>query len=479
MIDKSKAFAILLAILLFDCPAKAQSNLHWTLKQCIDSAIVNNLNLRQSVNTIELDRIGVKQSKNNLLPSINGNVAENLSIGRMVNPVTEVYETGTVWTTNAGISLSQNLFNGLQYLNAIKQNELTYQSSKYDWEDAKFNLTISIINDFLQVLYTSEAIKIARNQVLADSVQLQTTSDLEYVGKKTESDLLQIKSQLSTDKYALVNATSQWKIAKVNLQQLMNLKVDEFFDIDYTASVEPQQKTLEDIGSIYSQSLAFQPIVKSYALKTQSAFYAVRVAKGAYYPQLLLKGNIGTDYSSIAKQTNTITSTSLQNIGYLQSNPSDIVVGNVPQQATTVSNYPFGNQIGDNLNGTLSIALAIPILNYLQVRNNVRKQRVNLNNARLNEELTKVNLRKTIEQVYTNTENSTVQFQSANEEVEASKAAYDVSVEKYKQGKMIASDLILQQNSYIKALSDYLQTKYGLLFNSKILDYYKGVPITY
>jgi outer membrane protein len=113
------------------------------------------------------------------------------------------------------------------------------------------------------------------------------------------------------------------------------------------------------------------------------------------------------------------------------------------------------------------------------VRNNVKKQQVTLRNTEVSEQLTKVNLRKTIEQVYTNAENSEAQYKSANEEVEANKAAYDISVVKYKQGKMIASDLIVQQNSYIKSLSDYLQAKYGLLFNSKILDYYQGIPITF
>ena len=451
----------------------------WTISQCIDTAIQNNLNIRQSLNTIELNRLNVKQSKNNLLPTVNGSLSESLGIGRMVNPVTDLYQTGTVWSTGAGLAFTQNLFNGLQYLNAIKQNELTWQSSKYDLDDSKFNLTISVVNDFLQVLYTHETIKIAQNQISADSEQLQTTSDLEYVGKKTESDLLQIKSQLSTDKYALVSATSQWKLAKVNLQQLMDLEVNELFEIDYTASVEPSAKALEDVNSVFSQSLAYQPIIKSYSLKTQSASYAVSVARGAYYPQLMLKGNIGTNYSSAEKETKTITGNNLENIGYVQGNPAEIVVGNVSQQFTTVNNYPFANQLADNLNGTLSLGLSIPMLNYLQVRNNVKKQQVNFANATLNEDLTKVNLRKTIEQVYINYENAQSQYKSANEEVEATKAAYDISVIKYQQGKKIASDLILQKNSYLKALSDYLQARYGLLFNSKILDYYRGLPITF
>jgi outer membrane protein len=478
MLQPGKVSIILFLIIGSHGYLSAQST-PWTLKQCIDSAIFNNITILQDINTIELNRINLKQSKNNLLPSLNGSATEGLSVGRMINPITGLYETGTVWSTSAGISMSQNLFNGLQYLNSIKQNELIHRSSKYDLEDAKFNLTINIVNAYLQVLYTGEAIKIAANQVSADSTLLQTTSDMVYVGKKTESDMLTVKSQLASDKYTVVNAASQWKIAKVNLQQFINIPVSETFDVDYNTSIEPAEKKLDDINNVYSQSLSFQPIVKSYALKTESADYAVRVARGAYYPQLMLKGSVGTDYSSYATQSTTTTTSTIENIGYLQSNPTDLVEGNVPHQTTKVNNYPFGNQMGDNFNGTFSIGLTVPILNYLQVRNNVKKQQVNLNNAVLSENLTKINLRKTIEQVYTTAENSQAQYSSANEEVEANKAAYDLSVVKFNQGKMIASDLIVLKNSYQKALSDYLQAKYGLLFNTKILDYYRGIPITF
>ena len=146
--------------LLFTCIAlipldsSAQKAL-WTLRQCIDSAIINSLTIQQSVNTIELNRIAVKQSKNNLLPAINGSLGQYLDEGQVVNPVTELYESGTVWTTSCGLSLSQNLFNGLQLLNTIKQNNLAYQSSKYDLEDAKFNLTVSIINGFFTTTFFS------------------------------------------------------------------------------------------------------------------------------------------------------------------------------------------------------------------------------------------------------------------------------------------------------------------------------------
>ena len=469
---------LLTCIILATTDGSAQK-VQWTLRQCIDSAIINSLTIQQSVNTIELNRIAVKQSKNNLLPAINGSLGQYLDLGRTVNPVTGLYENGTIWSTSGGISLSQNLFNGLQLLNTIKQNDLTYQSSKYDLADAKFNLTIGIINGFLQVLYTHEALNISKRQVSADSVQLQTTLDMEFVGKKTESDVLQIKSQLSTDKYTLVNDISLWKLSKVSLQQLINLAVTDSFEIDYSTSLVPKESIPDAIVNVYAQSLSFQPIIKSYALKTESQQYALRVARGAYYPHLMLNGNIQTDYSSEGVQSSTTTSNNLQTIGYVQSNPTEIVVSNLPQQIITERKNPFGNQLSQNINGTISVTLAIPILNYLQVGNNVKKQRVNLGNAVLSEEVIKVNLRKTIEQIYTNVLNSEAQYSAANEEVDANKAAYDVAVIKYKQGKMIASDLIVQLNAYIKAESDQLQAKYGLLFNTQIMDYYQGIPITF
>lgn len=471
---------MILLLLSIGCNQNSYAqNTPWTLKQCIDTAVTNSITILQDVNTIELNRLGVKQSRNNLLPAVNASFTQDLSVGRLVNPITDLYETGTVWTTAPGLTVTQNLFNGLQYLNTIKQSMLTYQSSKYDLEDAKFNLTVSVVNAFLQVLYANEAIKIARQQVSLDSTQLQLTSDLLYVGKTTESAMLQVKAQLRTDQFTVINDESLWRVAKVNLEQLMNVPMSETFDIDYSASAEPGLKTLEDIGSIYAQSLAFQPIIKSYALKTQSAVFALKVARGAYYPQLLLKGSGATDYSSIATNTTTTTTSQLEKIGYLQGNPSQLVLGDVPQVSTSVSKPTFGNQFYNNLDGTFSLSLSIPILNYLQVRNNVKKQLVNLNNAVLNEQNTKLNLRKTIEQVYTNVENSNAQYQSAIEEVESTKAAYDVSVANFEQGKEIITNLLTQKNAYIKGQSDFLQAKYGLLFNSKILDYYKGVPITY
>src|SRR5579863_2566900 len=109
--------SILSSFIFFSSYCGSAQNTSWTIKQCIDTAIINNLNIQQSANTIELNRIALKQSKNNLLPTVNGNAGETLGIGRNVNPVTDLYQAGTVWSTNVALNFSQSIFNGLQFLN--------------------------------------------------------------------------------------------------------------------------------------------------------------------------------------------------------------------------------------------------------------------------------------------------------------------------------------------------------------------------
>lgn len=452
---------------------------NWTVTRCIDTAIINNLNVLQSKNTLEQYRINWLQSKDNLLPTLNGNALQSLNVGRTLNPVTYQFGTGTTWTTSFGLNATLNLFEGLQNLNAIKQNLAAYQSGKYDIENIIYNLRISVVNYYLQVLFAQEAVYISENQVASTLSQLENTGHFVEAGKKTESDLLQLKAQLATDKMNLVSAQSQLKTTRLNLQQLMNISVTDSFAIEPVLDTVPIQSIQENVGEAYNKSIFSQPVVKAYQLKTKSALYALRSAKGAYYPQLLFKGSFGTNYSSASKQTSVSYINNLQTIGYLQNNPSELVLGTVPQSQTTTSNYAFGNQLKDNLNTTFSIGLNIPILNYLQVRNNVSRQHINLNNAVLNEKTIKINIRKDIEQAYNDLLNAVEKYNAAKEQQSAATASYKNTETKYSNGKVTATDLIVVKTSLLKAQSDYLQAKYEWLFRSKILAYMEGMPLNF
>jgi len=457
----------------------ADAQIAWSLKQCVDTALKNNPTIQQYQNTVSLNVVSLTQSKNNLLPDLNGNAGESFNSGRTINPVSNQFSTGNIFSSNFSLGSSVVLFNGFQNQNMIKQNKLNVQSAKFDLEAIKNDISLNIVNAYLQVLFSKELVKVAVSQQTATQQQLNKTEVLVSVGKKTESDLLQVKSQLASDRLSLTNANGQLKTNLLTIQQLMNITVSYDFDIETPLVPEPGLQELSNANETYRLALKIQPVIQSTILKTQSALYAVKISKGGYYPKLSLVGNLASNYSGNSKLSTLNYINSIQPIGYLQSNSGEIVVGNISTPAYTNRNYPFHKQLKDNFSKTISLSLTIPIFNNFTVKNNIQRQRINLNNARLNETIAQNDLRKNIEQAYIDAENSRGKYNAGNEQLAAVYASFQNSNVKYDNGLMTASDFLVEKNKYIKAQSDNIQAKFELIFRLKIIEYYKGTLLNF
>lgn len=474
---KNDGIILLLSFLfVFSVGTDAQIS-NWTLQQCIDTAWKNNLTIRQSSNLKNIATVDLDQSKANRLPSLNGSASETFGSGRTLNPVTYQFFNGNIWNNSFSLNGSVTLFNGFQNHYKIKQDRLNSESAKYDLENAKNDVAIAIVNSYLQLLYTHELVEASEKQANSTTSLVERTKQLVETGLKPESELLQLKAQLASDKLTLVKAMGQMRSAKVDLQQQMNVEFSPAFDILYNIQPQVPSFLLEGMNDIYATALSVQPIIKSYQLKTQSAAYSIRMAKSGAFPTLLLKGSIGSSYSSAAKYTDLLYSESIQPVGYLQSDPSEIVNGVVTSSTYNYRDYPFLNQIDDYKNYSLSLSLTIPIFNAFQVRNNMRKQALNYANTALDEQSVKNSLRKNIEQAYVDAENAASGLEAAKQQLEAASMSYENSKAKYESGIISVYDLLVDENKYFIAVSENLQAKYELIFRMKILDYYKGLPL--
>jgi outer membrane protein len=469
-IKKVKSYHYIIIVFFLFCNhfISAQTN-NWTIQQCVDTALKNNLSIQQSANTVESNKINLSQSKSNQLPTFNGSIGQSFSSGN----------TSGTWGNNFSVNSSVTLFNGFQNKNTIKQNQADLEASKYDLEAQKNTIVLNVVDAYLQILYAEELVKNDKAQVDAIQLQLDEIEQFVNVGKKSESDLLEVKSELASEKLTYINAEGQLKTAKLNLQQIMNIRSLKTFDIEYPLIIEPDTAGISDVDDIYNLALTQQPVIKSYQLKTQSSAYSLKIAKGAIYPHLSLSGNLGTNYSSSIKNTETTYMDNIQNIGYLQSDPSEIVLGNVSIPVYKYTNYAFGDQFKDNFSKSLSLSLSIPIYSNRQVKNNINKQEITLKNTFLEEQGAKNDLRKEIEQTYIDVENAIAKYNATKEQVNASMASYENAKTKYVNGMMSMSDLLQQLNTYTKSQSENIQARYDLIYNLKILDYYKGVPLTF
>lgn len=448
MIKMNKLIWMMIPLLLAGNGVTAQVK-RWKFRECLDTALVHNITVNQSRLTNELNKVSLEQSKAGRIPSVSANASEGLSLGKNVDPTTNSFVTQAYHSTNLSINGSYNLFNGLQNANTIRQNRLNVEAGQYDIEKVKNDVTLNITTGYLQVLFAYEVLSAAKNQAEATAAQVDRTQKMVEAGKSPESDLLQIRSQQATDNLSVITAQNQLDLAKVTLMQLMEIPVTDLFDVEIPTMLEPTQQILNTNEEIYRRSLAVMPQITGYTIKTDAALMAQKVSEGARWPRLTLGANLNTNFASSRTQGSVV-------------NPEG---------------YPFFEQIWDNIGQSLNLGLSIPIYSNRQIKSNIDRAKINVLNARLNEQNVKNVLRKNVEQTATDLKAASKKYEATREQLRAVEAAYLNAEKKYGVGVMNATDFLIQKNNFFQSQSNLIQAKYDYIFKSKILDFYQGKDI--
>lgn len=454
----------------------------WTLAECIQHALDRNITINQRKLNNELSEITLEQSRADLLPNLTASGSQSWNFGRSVDPYTNDYVSTNVGSNNFGLSTSVTLFDGLQSINTIKKNQIDVESGTLDLEQTKNDIILSVTQAYLQVLFAYEQVENTSISLESTAAQVERTQKLVNAGSSPEGDLFKINSQLASDQYNLVNAENQLSMAKVNLMQIMELPVEEEFDVvipefDVTTIGIAYSGASDEI---YAKALEVQPEIESSQLKVASAEQSLKIARGALYPRLSLSGSLGSGYSNARtlRQYGEPT-TVIQEVGYLQSDPSEIVVAEREFTPSSIADYDFGNQIRDNLNESVRLSLSIPIFNRFQVRNNISRSKINVETAELNKQNTENQLRKTIEQAYNDLVSSAKNYDAAVEQLKSLERSYNDTERKYELGMVNATDYLIEKNNFENSKYSLTRAKYEYIFTFKILDFYQGNPIAF
>jgi len=464
---------LLLVSFLYFNNGNAQSKA-WTLSECINQALEKNIQLNQTKLNSNLDKINVNQAKAMIYPNLYLSDAHNFNFGYNIDPFTYQYTQQNFSTNNLSVTSSVTLFNGFYNVNTIRQNTFLYESGKYAVGKMKNDIMLSITAAYLQVVYSYEAVDIAKAQVEATTNQVDKTQKYVDAGKVALGNLLLVQSQLANEKAAVVSAENQLQLAKVTLMQLMEMPVlSDFEVVKLTDSVLPSSKLLSS-QDIYNTAEGIMPEIKGASLQTKASEVSLKIAESGLMPKLTLGGTLKTGYSSNRSKIDYVTA--LQPIGYLQSNPSDQVIGLVA--VAQRSNYPFTNQFSDNFAQAIGLNLSVPIFNNYQGKYGIEKARISIQSAKLNEQATKVQLRKNIEQANTDLNGAMKSYVAAEEGLKSETRSYNDLEKKFSLGLANATDFLVEKNNFLKAELALLQAKYTLIFKSKVVDFYTGKSLT-
>ncbi|MCU4163456.1 TolC family protein [Carboxylicivirga caseinilyticus] len=422
--------------------AQDTSSNTWTLEQCINHALSQNIQVQQTLLTNLSNQVDVEQAKAQKLPSLNASVSYTASWSGSDNTNSWESDYRDNQSNNFSLNSSVTLFNSGKLTKLIEQAKIDMEAGIYDSEAVKETVSLNILNAFMQVIFNKENVENAKIQMEATQEQAEYAEARYAAGAISKTDYLQVKSQLATEKSSLISAQSELAISKVNLMQMMLLPVSNDFDISYPELAENiNQDLLPDATEVYSISADIRPTLRSAAFQKQSAELNEKIAKAGYMPVLSANTGLSTGYS------NTLDAT-------------------------------YTNQLNDRFTPNVGLTLSIPIFQNKQVKTSVAKAKISYQNAELTEKDEQNTLRMNIEQVCLDVMTSQYEFEAYKEVFEANEESYALAEEKYKNGLMNSVDFIFEKNNLIQAQSSFLQSKYKLLFNYKILDFYKGQPIT-
>lgn len=436
------------AIALLAClSAGLQAQETWSLRRCIDYAIEHNIDIRQAANTAEQSAVEVNTAKWARLPNLNGSANQSWNWGRTQTAVpdetTGDYSTVYVNTasngTNIQLSTSIPLFTGLELPHQYSLAKLNLKAATADLQKAKDDISINIASAYLQVLFNQELHDVALGQVELSLQQCQRIEGLAGVGKASSAEVADARARVAQDRMTAVQTENDYRLSLLTLSQLIELDSPEGFMLESpSTAITPSPVTPPD--DIYQTALTSKASIQAAQYRLEGSKHSVRIAQSGFYPQLNLNGSLGTSYYSTINRT-------------------------------------FRQQMGDNFSKYLGLSLSVPIFNRLATRNRVRTARLQQENYALQLENAKKTLYKEIQQAWYNATAAESKYASSHAATLASEESFRLMTQKYENGKANAVEFNEAKQNLMKAQSDELQAKYEYLFRTKILDFYKGVPI--
>jgi outer membrane protein len=420
---------------LFGISAQRQ----YTLMDCIDIALENNRNIKQQELNRHQREIAYSQARADLLPNLNASIGQNFVFGRSIG-LDNVYENTNSSQSSFSLGANITLFDGLRMKYNIDARKADMHASEADLEKMRDDIIMSVSSAFLQALLNRELLQIAETQLETTQADLARRTELVKSGKMAQGELFEQEAQLAKEELNRVRAVSNYKLALLDLAQIMEL--DEFDDFDVVAPPADSlisESSLLTSEAVYESALQNRPIIRSMQYRIESSEKEKLMAKAQLYPSLSFGANIGTGYYNMSGRDNS----------------------------------PFNTQFRNNMSNSLGFNLRIPIFNKFQVKNNIQSAELAIMNTRIEMDKTKLELRKQIEQAYYNALGAKSRWEAAQKSVEASNEAYRFAEEKHQSGRANTYELTLAKNNQTQALAEEAQAKYEYAFRLKILELLK------
>ncbi|MBO4624444.1 MAG: TolC family protein [Bacteroidales bacterium] len=431
-----KALLIALAVLTAPTDTLPDLSHSWTLQECIDWAMDHNLTVAGSEISLENSRIDENSARMAWLPSVNGSVGENFSFGRGIGG-NNTYESGNSSSTSFSVGANMTLFDGLATPRRMQLAKLNLDAATADLEKARDDVSVQVAQAYIQILYNFEIRDVAARQVTIDSLQVERLQGLFDTGKASAAEVSQQKATLAQSRVTLIQADNNIRASLLDLAQLLEFPYWEGFSV-VRPNVSFASALIPHPDEIYAEALGVRPAIKAEKLRLEGAQKQIQIAKASYYPSLSLGGGVGTNYY------------------------------------TSFATQSFWNQLNSNFSKYVSLSLSIPIFNRFSVRNQVRSAKLQYQAQQVQLLRTQHSLYKEIQQAWNSAVASQAKYEASLEASAAAEDAFELTKAKYENGKATITEFNESLARLVKAQSDSVQATYECLYQTSLVEFYRG-----
>ena len=419
------------------CCLSIHAQKKWTLDECINYAMENNLTLKLSKLKQRSAQEDVMQSKAALFPTLTANTNQGIGYSPFDNTgADKAYYNGSY-----GVNAQWTVWNGGQNTNTIKQNKLTEEQAGLSTDVTANSLQEQITKLYVQILYMSEAIEVNRQSLETSKKNEERGQQMVEVGKMSKADLAQLSAQRASSEYSIVESETQLAKYKLQLKQALDLDAGTVFDVAIPSTSDQQALAeIPSLVSVFDAAMAQRPEIKNALLGIESSNLQMKIAKAGALPTVTVNGGLGTSTNSM-------------------------------------SSLAWGTQMKNNFDLTASVAINVPIFDARRTKTSVNKARIAQEQAHVNYDNEQHDLYCTIEELWLDAINNQQKFRSALATVESEQESYNLLSEQFNLGLKNIVELMTGKDKLLTAQQNKLQSKYTTILSQQLLKFYQNGTI--
>lgn len=412
----------------------------WSLNRCIKYALENNIDVKTTQYSVKTSEEELKQAHSSIFPNLTFSSSQSL-VNQKVDDGSGNFNNKGSYSGSYSLNSGITIYNGGAITNNIKQKEIAHKSDQLSSRETQNNITISVTQAYLQIVYAYESVKINSETIKVSMAQLERAREFFKEGSISPVELAQFESQLSNDEYQLIVAQNTLAKAKLTLKQILELGINDNFEIE----IPPIEENLvlapiPDLNTACQIALSVMPQIEKSKLSIESSKLGEQIAKSGALPSISANASVGT--------------------------------GNANS-----SGYSFAEQLNNRLSQNIGLSISIPIYSKRSVRTSINKAQIETQISILNSQNSEKELLSTVETLHQNATSSSKRYISAKEKLKYYNKSYALISEQFNEGLKNTVELMTERKNYLSAQQEVLESKFESLLSLKLLKFYMNEPI--